>query len=108
MGTEVTDLTTNPTAFLAEQADIAFCDVRKMFRDDGTLLPLAEMDPSTAAAVASIEVTPLYAGSGEQRWQIGETKKVTLKDKGAALDILMRYHELYNGNIRGGPLLRTI
>ena len=80
-------------------AELAFFDIRKMFRDNGTILPLAEMDEHTAAAIAGIEVTELFDGVGNERRQIGIVKKVRLTDRAASLDMLMRYHSLYKDKV---------
>lgn len=75
---------------LAEYAKIGFADVRRLFTDTGSLVPIPEIDDETAAAVASIEIEDLFAGFGEERMQIGYTKKVKFSDKKSALDSICK------------------
>ena len=39
-----------------EMGRIGFSDVRKLFNEDGSLIPIHMLDDSTAAAIASVEV----------------------------------------------------
>lgn len=73
-----------------EYARIAFGDIRKIFKEDGSLLMPYEWDDDTAAAIAGIDTDELYDGYGKDREQIGVTKKVKLSDKRAALDSLVK------------------
>lgn len=73
-----------------EYARIAFGDIRKIFKEDGSLLLPFEWDDDTAAAIAGIDTDELFDGVGREREQIGVTKKVKLSDKRAALDSLVK------------------
>ena len=76
---------------LQELARIAFFDPRKMYRPDGSMKLLSEMDDDTAACIAGLDVEELYEGRGEDRTDIGRIKKVKLVDKVAALTLAMRH-----------------
>ena len=75
---------------LSEYMKLAFCDPRKFFKDDGTVKHPTELDDETAAALSSFEVLEEFAGQGNNRFQIGDTKKVKWTDKKAALDSIAR------------------
>jgi phage terminase small subunit len=82
---------------------VALSDVRKLFRDDGTMKPPNEWDDDTAAAIASVDVEEIWDGRGEGRKQIGVTKRVKLWSKSDALRMAM---ELFG--ISQKPTLETI
>jgi phage terminase small subunit len=73
-----------------EFAKIAFADVRKVFDSDGRLKPVKELDKDTAAAISSIEVDELWTLGEDGKKPIGNTKKIKLSSKQAALDSLAR------------------
>jgi len=73
---------------LREAARIAFFDIRKLFRSDGTLKLPQEWDDDTAAAVAGFDFASSDNGA--------QISKVRLADKNSAVDKLMRYHGLFN------------
>jgi len=75
---------------LFENARVAFSDIRKLFGPGGRLLDPHEWDDDTAAAVASIERVALFGKGKDGLGQIGYTTKVTLWNKGDALDKLMK------------------
>jgi phage terminase small subunit len=70
---------------LTEIARCAFVRPPLLFRSDGTLKRLDELDEDTAAAIAGVEV-------GAR----GKLKKVKLTDKLRALELLARYHKLFS------------
>jgi phage terminase small subunit len=82
-------LTTERT--LREVARLAYSDPRNLFRPDGTLKPIHELDDDTAATIASIEVDEVKAGGAV----VGQTKKLKQWDKGQALDKAMKHLGLY-------------
>ncbi len=73
-----------------EYARLAFGDIRKIFKEDGSLLMPHEWDDDTAASIAGIDTDELFEGVGREREQVGVTKKVKLSDKRAALDSLVK------------------
>lgn len=84
---------------LKEIARLAFSDVRKLFRPDGALRPMSELDDDTAAALASVEVSEEFEGRGEERELSGFLKKVKVWDKNSALDKLCRHLNLYKDTV---------
>lgn len=67
---------------LKELAKIGFQDVRALYNPDGSLKPIHSLDDQTAASIAGLE---FYGVKGEDGQIIGQTAKVRLSDKRAAL-----------------------
>lgn len=76
---------------LREVARIAYADPRRLFRADGTPIPIHELDEDTAAIVASTKCEPKRLPGGE----IGTTFELKTVDKMAALQMAMKYLGLY-------------
>jgi phage terminase small subunit len=76
---------------LQELARIAFFDLRKLYRKDGTMKAIHELDDDAAAVLAGVDVTEEFTGRGEERELSGYTKKARVFDKGAALTLAMRH-----------------
>jgi len=74
-----------------QHASVLRSDPRKLFRADGSMVPVHELDDETAAAISSIEVREEFEGSGEERKLVGYTKKIRFWDKTAALNMAMRH-----------------
>lgn len=111
---------------LQELARIAFFDIRKLYRDDGTMKDPHEMDADTAAALASIEVKeelehgdvdeeleaqPHGGALKRKRGELvaGYTIKAKVFDKGSALQLAMRHLGMLNDRLGisapgGGPI----
>ncbi len=87
---EIAGLTIERT--LREVARLAYADPRQMFRADGSLIPIHEMDAEVAATVASIEHETL---SGDEDGPSGRTTKLKCWDKNAALEKAMKHLGLY-------------
>ncbi len=83
-------------ATMREVAQVAFSDPRKLFDDKGRMKPMADLDDDIAAAVESFEVVEEFEGTGEARGLIGLRKKITLRDKNAALELAMMYLGMYD------------
>jgi phage terminase small subunit len=77
---------------LQELAAVAFSDIRQLFRPDGTLIPLHELPPEVAAALASCEVVMKNATAGDGR--IDRVLRVKTVDKLGALTTLARHFGL--------------
>lgn len=76
----------NDTA-MEEYSCIAFSDIRKLFDKNGKLLPIDQIDPDTARAIASIEVVTNNRRHGEETF-VEYTHKIKMLDKlGALRDI---------------------
>lgn len=94
---------------ITEVARLGFSDLRKLFDDHGGLLPVTQWPDDMAAAVASVEVDELFEGFGENRVQVGYTKKVKLWDKPRALELLGKHLKLWVERVEasgpnGGPI----
>ncbi len=78
-----------------ELARVGFADPRPLFRPDGTLKDLSELDGEAAAAVASLVIREEYRGTGRGRRVVARTKKVRLWNKVSALEQLGRHLGLF-------------
>ncbi len=87
---------------LLEIARIAYFDPANLYRPDGTLKTIPEMDADTRAAISSVDVSSIVA-KGKRKAKGGEAEagppdmhtSVKLHDKNAALDKAMRHQGLY-------------
>ena len=70
---------------LTRMAQLAFADIRKLYRPDGTLLNPQEWPDDIVPAVAGVETFEEYQGKGEERVLVGYTKKVRLWDPNPSL-----------------------
>jgi phage terminase small subunit len=70
----------------AELHRLSFFDVRKLVRDDGTPLPLRQLDDDTARAIVGLDVVSV----GNADIGIGQVLKFKLADKGANLERLAK------------------
>jgi phage terminase small subunit len=72
---------------LQEYARLAFFDPRKLFNDDGTPIPIHELDIDTAAAIAGLDVEEITL----DKEKIGTVRKYKIANKGHALDSVGRH-----------------
>jgi phage terminase small subunit len=70
---------------LEEVRRLSFSDPRKLFRKDGTPVPITELDDDAAAMISAIEVDA-----------DGRLTRIRLWDKNAALEKAMKHLGLYN------------
>jgi phage terminase small subunit len=80
---------------LSEIAKLAFFDPRKLFKPDGSPKHILDLDDDTAVAVAGLEVSELFEGSGEQKRACGSVRKIKLADKGVNLERLGKHLKLF-------------
>jgi phage terminase small subunit len=88
---------------IREMARLAFLDPAKLYDKDGKLLAIHEMDEDTRAAVVGIEI------EGTRTSKAGETAKVKLADKTAALRMAAQHFGLLKEHVEvtgkdGGPI----
>jgi len=88
------DLDLTAERLLLELASISFFNVQDLYEDDGTLKPISEWTERQAAAIASIKVTELFDGQGEDRHQIGVLKEIKTHPKVEAIKLGMKYFGL--------------
>ena len=81
---------------IKELARIAFLDIRKLYNDSGGLKNIQDIDEEAVKAISSLETLEEYEGYGEDREQIGDTKKVKLLDKVKALELLGKHLGMFN------------
>ena len=74
-----------------EFARLAFVDVRKMARPDGSPVPLHELDEDTARAIVGVEVVT----QGNAEVGFGQVTKYKLADKRASLADLGRFLKMF-------------
>jgi phage terminase small subunit len=93
---------------LKESACIAFSDPAKLFKEDGSLKHITEMDEDTRGSIASIEVVdnfkmiggkPVLLVDPDERSYL---KKVKFWDKNAAHEKLMKYLGLFIERVEHG------
>lgn len=80
-----------PEMVISELAKLAFADPRKIFGDDGRLLPPSKWPDDVAAGVAGMDVLELDDG--------GVIRKVKRCDKTKALELLGRYLALFKDKV---------
>jgi len=89
----------NYEQWLMEIEHAAFCDSRKFFDDKGQLIPIPELGDGSAAGLAGFEVTEIWAGEGEDRKQVGSTKKIKLGNKLSALELFGKATGYYQDKV---------
>ncbi len=75
---------------LKELSRIAFFDIRKMYREDGTMKLPTELDDDTAAALVGIDVQETVIQCGEGAPVI-TTRKAKVIERTGALTLAMRH-----------------
>jgi len=80
---------------IQEIGRLAFTDIGGLFDDDNNLKNVKDWPIELRRAVSSVEIDALFDGQGQDREQIGETKKVKLWDKTKALEMLGRWRKLF-------------
>ena len=102
-----------------EIARLSFSDPRKLFRPDGTLIPIHELGDDAAATIASMEFTTIAGGDNpadadddeefEKRRRdhvVVRTGKLKTWDKGAALALACRHLGMFEkDNAQSAPNL---
>lgn len=73
---------------LRELGFIAFSDIRKFYKEDGTLKSIADLDDDAAAALAGVEVDELEDWIDNTKVHIGFTKKIKRWDKVKAIETI--------------------
>ena len=78
---------------LKEYGKISFFDPRKLYDDEGNLLPVHKLEADVAAAIGGVDVICRKIGDIE----IEITKKVKFIDKKGALDSLAKHLGMFDG-----------
>jgi phage terminase small subunit len=82
---------------LNEYAKIAFIDIRKFYDEDGALKSPHDLEDDAAASLAGIDVDEIwgYDVKLDAKVKQGETKKIKMHNKIAALDSLAKHLGLF-------------
>lgn len=107
--TQKTELTIEAT--LEQLRRMVMFDPRKLFLEDGqTLRGLDELDDAEASAIAGVEIDELFEGVGENRHQVGYTRKYKLIQRTTPVDLAMKYFGLFEKDNRQkvDPLLELM
>jgi phage terminase small subunit len=75
-------------------AELAEVDVLDLFDEGGDLRPLDDIPPRARRLISSIEVKALYAGSGQDRVQVGHVSKLKLLDRVKVLELIGRHIDI--------------
>lgn len=95
----------NTENVLREASALAFSDIRKLFKTDGSPKSIHELDDATAAAIKSIEVGQMMA----EGKVIGRMCKIKLWDKNSAQERLFKHLRLFEkDNSQAANALRSI
>ena len=89
----------NAETVLRELLLIATSDLRKVFNEKGSLLPVDQWPDDIAKSISGVEIEDLFDGHGEDRVQVGYTKKVKMWDKPKALELIGRHLKLFTDKI---------
>ncbi|KPU94712.1 hypothetical protein APR50_10545 [Variovorax paradoxus] len=84
---------------LTELARIAFFDIRKLYRENGSMKAPHELDDDAAAVLAGVDVLEEFDGRGDERTLIGYTKKAKVHDKNSALTLAMRHMGMFKDRL---------
>jgi phage terminase small subunit len=93
---------------LAELGKIGFSDIRKMFNENGGLIPIHELDDDAAACLSSIEVVTKKVPGGEAS-EVEHVAKIKVWDKRAALVDIGKHLGMFKESVEltgkdGGPI----
>jgi phage terminase small subunit len=99
---------------LKELGRIAFFDIRKLYRDDGTMKAVHELDDDAAAVLAGVDVVEMANNAKTDGSEGSEhirmfTKKAKIPDKVGALNLAMRHLSMLTDKTEhtgagGGPI----
>ena len=72
---------------LSEIRALGTYDIRKLFNDQGGILPVSQWPTEIAKAIAGLEVSEEFSGSGDERTQTGWLKRIKTVDRLKALEM---------------------
>ncbi len=96
---------------LQEYAKLAFLDPRRFYDENGSLIPVHQLDADVAAALAGMEIVAARSGTdtdGQPAYE--DIKKIKFIDKKGALDSVARHLGMFNDKVAltGGIEITTI
>lgn len=75
-------------------------DVRKFYKADGSLIPVAELDDETSYALQGLEIEKLYEHFGKGQAQAtGTLTKIKFGDRDRALELLGRHLKMFTDKV---------
>jgi phage terminase small subunit len=101
-GKRLTNLEITADRVLQEIAKLAFHDPRKFYESDGSLKRIQDIDDDTAMALAGMEVTELFEGTGDEKHCYGLLKKIKHSEKRASLELLGKHLKLFGDAAQAG------
>lgn len=79
---------------------LAFFDHRKFFREDGSLIPINELDEETSSTIEGFEIEEAYDHFGKgQAKPVGTIKKYKIASRGQNLERLGRHLKLFTDKV---------
>lgn len=84
---------------LKELLKIANVDLADAYDDEGRLLSVKKMPERFRKALAGVDVFEEFDGVGQDRYHVGDTRKIKLWDKIRALELLGRHLKLFTEKI---------
>lgn len=79
--------------------EIVGSDLRRLYDENGSLLPPAEWPDDIARVLDSVEVDAIYDGRGDDRALVGYTQKVKRTPRIKALELMARHLSLLMDNL---------
>lgn len=109
MGERAKRVEVSSDTVLAELLKLATVDIGLAFKEDGSLKAIHDMPEEIRRAIAGVDVFEEFEGRGEDREQVGWTKKIRFWDKTKALEMLGRHLRLFTDKLEhsgpnGGPI----
>jgi phage terminase small subunit len=74
-------------------------DIRQLYNESGGMKGPHELSEEAATVLVGVDVTEEFEGSGEDRVQVGYTKKAKVPDRVAALALAMRHLGMLNDKL---------
>lgn len=94
---------------LRELARIGTFDIRRLYAEDGSPIPIHKLDDDSARVIQGVDIHEEYTGTGADRVFVGYTKKYKVAPKNEALDKIARILGMYErDNAQQADALATL
>lgn len=87
---------------LRELSRLMKSDIREVVTDKNDLIDIKSLPDDIARCISSIEIDALYEGSGRDRVQVGETKKIKFWDKTKAAELIGKHLKMFTDRVELG------